>query len=344
MPSVKRYFILAILFPCLALIGLFVYFPTELSTIRDFFHDRGAMLAITLFALWAVDISARTLRLQCALKSIGTTAHFKNAMAISLISDFFASVSPSRILADPSKFYFLVKNGQTIKNSFLVLIVEMVGDICFLLILFSLPLFFDVWGMVGASEMSNGYLRYGLILALGISIVMSLGPLIYFIILVLPVKGLLKQSLVMSMLRKLKLDDQKMHDAIHDIGHAMSHIRTLKKKPIVGVIVLTCVFRLARLSVLVVILRGIALPAISAGLYFWQFICINSLIVFPLPAGGGAVEGGLMVFLKNVVELKDSFIPIVLLTWQFFISYGFSILGGVILYYSSLKKLKRGTV
>ncbi|MFH1727490.1 MAG: lysylphosphatidylglycerol synthase transmembrane domain-containing protein [Pseudomonadota bacterium] len=331
----KKFLFFALVLPILSLVFIFLFFSGKLSDYTLALESLGFSTIILLFLLASLDIFARAMRSKFGSIASGRNLSLKAAIKINLIGDFFCLISPGRVLGDPSRFFGFLKKGLKPGQAFYILAFEMIGDVIFLLLIFITPLFFNIFSILEKQGNETGFSYYFFLITLIVSIGLSFAPIVYLLVLSLPIKKLLKRKKVERFIINIGLEKEKIDEFIADIYKKLGSLKQIKLHQIFLTSICTIIFRLARLSILMLILHKMQGLDFSPLIYFWQFLFVNCMIVFPLPAGGGVVEGGLSFFLIAMLNIQKQIVPLIIFIWQFFISYIFAIIGGIIAFRTS---------
>jgi uncharacterized membrane protein YbhN (UPF0104 family) len=223
-------------------------------------------------ALVAVDLAARTWRVQCLGRAVGHPVQPLDALRVNLLADAGASLSPMRLAGEPARIAGLAAAGVPIRGSLALIACELATAWPTLLVFgavlaaMAAPRWWNDAGAPFVGRAVSALPAMALIAALSAGAWLLTAPL--------------RRSLacrVASRGRQVGLP-----------------LRSIPVHALVVSAFLSAVNILTRTAVLPVLALTLADPPSHAALWFGSFILVYGQLVLPTPAGLGAVELGFL--------------------------------------------------
>jgi hypothetical protein len=290
-----------------------------------FFHT-GASLArlpraiplpyqLGAFGAFLLSLLGRGARLAILARGLGNSLGLPGAVATQLTGEAAAAATPSRSGSDPVRLLYLNKLGVDIPTGVAVLVGEIMAEGIVLTCVIVALLFL----VPASAPLVLGALPYA-VTALAM-------PFVAFSLVRRPSgrkppSWWQKLHLRPGYWRGLRVGAERFRSK----ARALAGLRV---GTVAGVVLVSFLHILARLSILPILTRGVA-PGVSLGpLVAWPLLLLYTGSLLPPPGGGGAIELTFAVGLAPVLAAGS--LPGLLLWWRFYTFYLGAIAGALIL-------------
>jgi len=271
-------------------------------------------LALLVFVL---ETAARATKVQWGAKALRIPMRWMVALRVSLGGDFGASVTPSRAGAEPARFLVLAEAGIAAAPAILILFFELALELVSLVVVCAVLAFFTAGGALagGMIGIVGGYAMF--VIGLGMTAFViagrrAIGP---------PPAWLRALGIHAGRWRAIQR-------ALRHIRSSMDGLRGAKPGAALVAFALSLAHVALRLAVLPVLIYGADASAPLLPLIVWPLLLLYGGAVAPAPGGGGAVEFGFSMGLRNVLD--PSVLAGALIWWRFYSFYLYLLAGAVV--------------
>lgn len=286
----------------------------------------GALVAEVVFRAWKIQLSAHALRRRVS---------FGAAVRICLGGDFGASITPSRSGAEPARYLVLAEAKVDPLGRLLILFTEILLEMLSLAVVaLAMALVFRGAGtaLAGLVGLVGGYAVFVLgvgVVGIALSKRNAHGP---------PPPWATRLGLHAGRWRGVQRSLRQLRGSVEAVREARMGAMTLA--------FLTSVLHVvARVLVLPGLVFGarVGLPltlTAAAPLVVWPLALQYGGVVAPAPGGGGAIEAGFGLFLRNAIPA--SIFGASLIWWRFYTFYAYLPLGALAAGRTVLRALREG--
>lgn len=265
----------------------------------------------------AVEIVARSLKLRWSALAIGMELPFRTSTRVILGGDFAAGITPGRSGAEPARYLILAEAGWPAAASILVLFIELFLELVSLIITAVLLtlLFREAGGIIG--------LLMGVIAA-WVLLVGGAGVGGWFL------ARHHSRGKPPAFARRLGFNAgawRRVQRALKALRRSMGQLRSAKKRILLAATLASVLHIFARITVLAVLLQGMAPDTAVAPLVVWSLVLMFGSSIAPAPGGGGAVEFSFKLAFGSL--LAASVLAGALLWWRFYTFYLYLLLGAL---------------
>ncbi len=264
---------------------------------------------------WSLSLLGRGGRIALLARGLGRSLSLTRAMAVQLLGEGAAAVTPSRAGSDPARLLYLRKVGIDVPTGIAVLIGEMVAE---------------------------GIVLGGVILTLLLLLPTGRGPVLGALpyslaALAMPFLATLLARLPASRIPPRLVGPlgmkgerwRRVRIGVRRFRLKARALTRLERKTMMAVLLVSLVHVLARLSILPLLAGGFGGSVPLAPLLAWPLLLLYTGSLLPPPGGGGAVELTFAAVLTPF--LGQGALASALLWWRFYTFYLGALLGGVVL-------------
>ena len=275
---------------------------------------RAHALALFVFVLETVS---RATKVQWGARALHIPVRWIVALRVSLGGDFGASVTPARAGAEPARFLVLAEAGIATAPALLILFFELALELVSLALLCAVLGFFTAGGVLagGMIGILGGYAVFVVGLAVAAFVLAgrrAIGP---------PPGWLRPLGIHAGRWRAIRR-------ALRHIRSGMDGVRHARPGAMLVAFMLSLAHIALRLAVLPALIYGSGIGAPLTPLVVWPLLLLYGGAVAPAPGGGGAVEFGFSLGLKNV--LPPSVLAGALIWWRFYSFYLYLLAGAIV--------------
>ena len=275
---------------------------------------RAHALALFVFVLETVS---RATKVQWGARALHIPVRWIVALRVSLGGDFGASVTPARAGAEPARFLVLAEAGIATAPALLILFFELALALISLVVACAVMGFFIPGGLLagGMIGVIGGYAVF----VIGIASVAFL------------LAGRRTIGPPPGWLRPLGIHAGRwraIRRALRHIRSGMDGVRHARPGAMLVAFMLSLAHIALRLAVLPALIYGSGIGAPLTPLVVWPLLLLYGGAVAPAPGGGGAVEFGFSLGLKNV--LPPSVLAGALIWWRFYSFYLYLLAGAIV--------------
>lgn len=269
------------------------------------------------FLVFALETLARATKVQWGAKALRIPMRWMVALRVSLGGDFGASVTPSRAGAEPARFLVLAEAGIATAPAILILFFELALELVSLVVVCGILAFFTAGGALagGMIGIVGGYAMFVIGLALTAFVIAgrrAIGP---------PPAWLRALGIHAGRWRAIQR-------ALRHIRSSMDGLRGAKPGAALVAFALSMAHVALRLAVLPAIIYGSGASAPLLPLVIWPLLLLYGGAIAPAPGGGGAVEFGFSMGLRNVLD--PSILAGALIWWRVYSFYLYLIAGAIV--------------
>lgn len=299
-----------------AAIGVSVYvigssWPAEGAPLGLPWWTHGLLLAAV-----GVDLVFRAYKVVFSARAVGSEATFRTGIRTALGGDFAASITPSRVGAEPARFLVLNESGVSAPHALLVIFLELTLEMA------SLGLLAGIAGLLWHEE---SRMVQGLLATVGIYTLGVLGAAVIAYWLArrstgpvpAPVRWV---GMNAGLWRRIQLSLRSFRGSIESLRHANVGQLLLAYLCSVGHVA-------ARLVLLPVILHAYGGGAALSELVLWPMALLYGAAVAPVPGGGGVVELAYNAALGRTIPAR--LLGASLIWWRVYSFYIYLALGAV---------------
>lgn len=298
--------------------------------------EGGAPLGLPLWAhiaalgIVAVDLTARTLKVQLSARAVRVPLSFRTALRMSLGGDFAASITPSRSGAEPARFLILKEAGFPVASILVVLFVELLLELLSLVavvIVFLAVLDHSSTVLTALVAMVGGFAA----VTVGSGAVMYLmsrrhaaGP---------PPAWVRKVGIGAGTWRRVQR-------TLRQLRVSMTSLRRANPLPMTGAYLCSLVHVGSRLMVLPLLVYAYGDRPPFAPLLVWPLVLLYGSSAAPAPAGGGVVEMSFRAALGGHIPAQLAAAS--LIWWRVYTFYAYLVLGAMSAGRSVMRALRTG--